>query len=78
MIIIIYLIGCIITFIMSYIWFILWINYTYKTYEDRKNVYYKDFWLSNWKPFLAMCTIFTFIGGIYSRFFTYTYNFKIP
>lgn len=62
--ILIYLIGVIVTFIMSYIYFILWINYTYNTYEDREEAYYKDFWLSDWKPFLAMCTIFTFIGGI--------------
>lgn len=62
--ILIYLIGVIVTFIMSYIYFILWINYTYNTYEDREEAYYEDFWLSDWKPFLAMCTISTFIGGI--------------
>ena len=62
--ILIYLIGVIVTFIMSYIYFILWINYTYKTYKDREEAYYEDFWLSDWKPFLAMCTIFTFIGGV--------------
>lgn len=62
--ILIYLIGVIVTCIMSYIYFILWINYTYNTYEDRKDAYYEDFWMSDWKPFLAMCTIFSFLGCI--------------
>lgn len=61
-IIIIYLVGVLLAFIMSYIWFILYINYTYNTYEDRTEVYYEDFWLSDLKPFLGMCTIFSFIG----------------
>jgi len=39
-ILIIYLIGVVLSFIMSYIWFILWINCTYNTYEDRTEVYY--------------------------------------
>lgn len=45
--ILIYLIGVIVTCIMSYIYFILWINYTYNTYEDRKEAYYEDFWMSD-------------------------------
>lgn len=64
MAILIYLIGVVMTFIMSYIYFILWINYTYNTYEDRGEAYYEDFWMSDWKPFLAMCTIFSFVGGV--------------
>lgn len=60
----IYLIGVLLTFIMSYIWFILWINYTYNTYEDRTEVYYGNFWLNDRKIFLAICTLFSFIGGI--------------
>ena len=62
--ILIYLIGVIMTFIMSYIYFILWINYTYNTYEDRGEAYYEYFWMSDWKPFLAMCTVSSFIGGV--------------
>lgn len=66
--ILIYLIGVIVTFIMSYIYFILWINYTYNTYEDREEAYYEDFWMSDWKPFLAMCTIFSYVGCIIVSF----------
>lgn len=61
-IIIIYLIGVILSFIMSYIWFILWINCTYNTYEDRTEVYYEDFLESDTKPFLGICTLLSFIG----------------
>ena len=61
-ILIIYLIGVVLSFIMSYIWFILWINCTYNTYEDRTEVYYEDFWLSDTKPSLGICTLLSFIG----------------
>lgn len=77
MAILIYLIGVVLAFIISYIWFILWINYTYNTCEDREEVYYEDFWLSDWKPFLGLCTVFSFLGCIIVGFLL-IYNPKIP
>lgn len=57
-----YIIGMLMAFVMSYIWFILSLIVLYDTYDERIEKYYDTFEFNGYKMIMLFCTLLSWVG----------------